>query len=70
MTEDDFNVGDEVVHRTGGKKMIYTGRGMAGEAICEWFDGVRRHQETFAFVALKKFEELAPSSLSGPATRA
>ncbi|WP_189553066.1 DUF2158 domain-containing protein [Mesorhizobium sp. M8A.F.Ca.ET.021.01.1.1] len=70
MTEDDFTIGDEVAHRTGGKKMIYTGKGMTGEAICEWFDGARRHQETFAFVALKKFEEPGQSSLSGSSTRA
>lgn len=53
-TADDFNVGDEVEHRTGGQKMIYTGESQVGEAICEWFDGRQRHQETFAFVALKK----------------
>ncbi|WP_027040223.1 YodC family protein [Mesorhizobium ciceri] len=69
MTDDDFNIGDEVVHRTGGKKMIYTGKGIVGDAICEWFDGVRRHQEAFAFVALKKFKEPEASSLSGRSTR-
>ncbi|WP_287306371.1 DUF2158 domain-containing protein [Mesorhizobium sp.] len=69
MTEDDFTVGDEVQHRTGGKKMIYTGKSMVGEAICEWFDGARRQQETFAFVALKKFEEPSSSMLSGGSTR-
>jgi hypothetical protein len=36
--------------------MIYTGESMTGEAICEWFDGQRRHQETFALVALKRPE--------------
>ncbi|MER8918236.1 DUF2158 domain-containing protein [Mesorhizobium sp. M0761] len=69
MTEGDFAVGDEVAHRTGGKKMIFTGKSMTGEAICEWFDGARRHQESFAFVALEKYEEPTSSSLSGRAMR-
>ncbi|TIN15866.1 MAG: hypothetical protein E5Y51_16755 [Mesorhizobium sp.] len=69
MTESDFAIGDEVMHRTGGKKMIYTGKSMTGEAICEWFDGTRRHQETFAFIALKKFEQPSGFSLSGRSTR-
>lgn len=56
MTEQDFHVGDEVQHRTGSQKMIYTGKSQLGEAICEWFDGTKRHQETFAFVALKRYE--------------
>lgn len=62
-TEADFTVGDEVEHRTGGPKMIYTGESQLGEAICEWFDGRQRHQETFAFTALKKY---SPPPLSGP----
>ena len=54
-TEADFELGDEVQHRTGGQKMIYTGKSQLGEAICEWFDGKRRTQETFSFIALKKY---------------
>ncbi|WP_292325662.1 hypothetical protein [Mesorhizobium sp.] len=45
MTESNFAIGDEVMHRIGGKKMIYTEKSMDGEAICEWFDGTRRHQD-------------------------
>ncbi|MGZ2404850.1 YodC family protein [Rhizobium ruizarguesonis] len=58
MTPDEiFTVGDEVQHRTGGPKMIDTGKNQLGDAICEWFDGRQRHQETFSFVALKKAEQ-------------
>lgn len=66
MSEADFNIGDEVEHRTGGRKMIYTGKSQMGEAICEWFDGTRRHQDTFSFVALRKYVE---PSLSGRVSR-
>ncbi len=62
-TEADFSIGDEVEHRTGGPKMIYTGKSQIGEAICEWFDGRQRHQDTFSFSALKKHE---PPTYSGP----
>lgn len=57
----DFNVGDEVEHRTGGPMMIYTGESQLGEAICEWFDGRQRQKEVFAFSALKKYVAPAPS---------
>lgn len=57
LTEADLTIGDEVQHRTGGPKMIYTGKSQIGEAICEWFDGRQRHQETFSFTGLKKYED-------------
>jgi uncharacterized protein YodC (DUF2158 family) len=65
-TESYFDIGDEVEHRTGGPKMIYTGKSQLGEAICEWFDGRQRHQESFSFTALKKFVQ---PSHSGPSIR-
>lgn len=67
-SEANFSVGDEVQHRTGGQKMIYTGESQLGEAICEWFDGRRRHQETFAYIALKKYEE-STSNMSSSSIR-
>lgn len=63
-TDADFEVGDEVQHRTGGPKMIYTGKSQVGEAICEWFDGRQRHQDSFSFSALKKLDSSAPSGPS------
>lgn len=62
-TKGDFNVGDEVEHKTGGPKMIYTGESQIGEAICEWFDGRQRRQDTFSFTALRKHQ---PPNYSGP----
>lgn len=57
MTASNFEEGDEVQHKTGGPRMIFTGTSQGGEAICEWFNGVGRQQDTFAFSALKKCEQ-------------
>lgn len=66
MGEDELTVGDEVQHKTGGPKMIYTGKSQTGDAICEWFDKGRR-QDAFAFSALQRYE--APRAFVGTVGR-
>ena len=55
-----FQKGDAVRHKTGGPKMIYTGAGQYGDAICTWMANGKKQSETF------EFEELEPYAPQGP----
>lgn len=59
MSKDDFAPGEEVKHKSGGPKMIYTGEDEKGEAMCEWMDGATRKKESIPYAALTKFSPRA-----------
>lgn len=65
MSEQNFEIGDEVQHRTSGhRKMIFIGTDSAGDAICEWADKSGHPQRaSFASSALKKYEPPRPGVL-------
>jgi uncharacterized protein YodC (DUF2158 family) len=62
----EFEVGDEVQHKTGGPKMIFVGRDQIGQAICTWMAGDRKQTETFSEKELKRYvvQSLSSGTLS------
>lgn len=61
---DDLNVGDVVILKSGGPRMIievigdYTmTKGINNGAYCKWFDGSKVIEEVFDVRSLKKVEE-------------
>jgi len=58
-----FNKGDIVQLKSGGPKMtVKWCEDQHGEmtALCQWFDGAKRSEETFAPETLKKVEDKEP----------
>jgi uncharacterized protein YodC (DUF2158 family) len=57
MMQEQFTPGDVVELKSGGPRMTYEGeRAMTGEALCVWFDGMKRVSACFDHSSLKKVE--------------
>jgi uncharacterized protein YodC (DUF2158 family) len=64
MIKNEFEIGEEVQHKTGKAKMIYLGVDATGDAICEWTDPSGHPQRaSFAHAALKKYERPADATI-------
>lgn len=56
MAEETFKVGDTVRLKSGGPVMTYSGKSAyGGAAICVYFDGKKKLEETFEYETLMKF---------------
>ncbi|TNC62072.1 DUF2158 domain-containing protein [Rubellimicrobium roseum] len=66
MSDHGIELGDSVRLKSGGPLMTYEGESHStGDAICTWFDGTQRCQETFNHRAIEK----ADGPEAGPMTR-
>ena len=68
--EQKFKIGDSVVHKSGGPKMVIKAYEPKDgeEVVCEWFDKEHHDQEReFHQDTLRKYE--APTYSVGPARR-
>lgn len=68
--EQQFKIGDSVVHKSGGPKMVIKGYEPKDgeEVVCEWFDKEHHVQERgFHQDTLRKYE--VPTYRVGPARR-
>jgi uncharacterized protein YodC (DUF2158 family) len=70
MAEQKFKVGDEVVHKSGGPKMVVKGYEPKDgeEVLCEWFDKEHHvNEKAFHQETLKKYQ--SPVYIAGPSRR-
>jgi len=56
VDEAKFAPGDVLQLKSGGPEMTYKGDSMLGDAICVWFEGAKKIEDTFPHGMLKKYQ--------------